>query len=155
MSEQPKDLATTIIQIWAGDLLKARDNGSIPQFVKYYYYENSFFKPTLAAFVKNQEDMINYFESFSQGLIGFAPGANGMSNPNVIQANWIGEGSPKLVAKGTYNFLFEDPASPAHAIVVRADFSFIFSEVEHEKAKIFLQHSSLQVKERIPRVIVK
>ena len=130
-----EELATSIIKTWAGALINAKKDETIPQFVEKYYYTDSFFKPTLAAFVKNgketkNKDMINYFESFANGLVGFARPENEIENPNVIQADWIDASDPKLVAKGTYNFLFDDPASSEHQVIVRADFSFIFAEIK-------------------------
>jgi hypothetical protein len=136
-----KKIAASIINTWAGDLLKARDNNQIPEFVSTYYGSKSFFKPTLDAFVKDKEDVVGYFESFSKDL-------NDMINLNIIQARWIDEeNKAQLVAKGTYNFLFNNGQSKDDSFIVRADFSFIFNN-DHPPV-IFLQHSSLQVKERL------
>lgn len=147
-NEYQKKAATSMIETWAGNLARANTKKEIKEFVKHNYHHNSFFKPTLAPFVKNEKNIVEYF-------IGFRPDLLRMENLNVIQAESIGEKeNTKLIAKGTYNFVFEDKVNAGYEIVVRADFSFIFDHIKRSSndtffGKIYLQHSSLQVKDRV------
>jgi hypothetical protein len=146
--------AKSIIISWATALKDARTDSEIEAFIEKHYYKHSFFKPTLDAFVQGNKSVLNYFKNFR-------PGLEDLDSLEVIQASTISSPDEKLVAKGTYSFRFTDSANPKLKVIVRADFSFIFDNIRKEKkekekketyfGKIYLQHSSLQVKERIKR----